>query len=103
MQKTLNVGGIANIQNSVTLRDDILAALAECETVMLDVSQLQDVDISFLQIAFSAHAYASGLGKSVSFTNEPNEKLAAILGRAGLADLLPTANLNSWLHGGISQ
>ncbi len=103
MHKTLNVGSFANIQNAGPLRDELLAALVECERVTLDISQLQDVDLSFFQTVYSAHAHASKCGKSVEFNPNAHEQLAATLARAGLADLLPTANLNSWLHGGPSQ
>lgn len=103
MQKTLNIGNSANIQNSASLRDQLLAALDECEKVTIDASQLQEVDLSFFQTVYSAHLYAVKCGKTVEFTEDANEKLAATLCRAGLADLLPTANLNSWLHGGHIQ
>lgn len=103
MQKTLNVGNSANIQNSALLKDQLLSALDECDKVTIDASELQDVDLSFFQTVYSAHIYAVKCGKSVEFTDDANEKLAATLVRAGLADLLPTANLNTWLHGGLPQ
>jgi len=103
MHKTLTVGPCANIQNATTLRDELLSALNECEKVTIDASQLQEVDLSFFQTVYSAHVYASKRGHFIEFTDEPNEKLASALVRAGLSDLLPTANLNSWLHGGLSQ
>jgi hypothetical protein len=103
MQKTLAVGSIANIQNAASLRDELHAALCECETVTIDASQLQDVDLSFFQTVYSAHMFASKLGRSLEFTNDANGRLAEAMVRAGLADLLPTANLNSWLQGGLSQ
>ncbi len=103
MHKTLNVGSSANIQNSAALKDQLLTALGECDKVTIDASQLQEVDLSFFQTVYSAHLYAVSNGKTVEFTDDANEKLAATLVRAGLADLLPTANLNSWLHGGLPQ
>lgn len=103
MHKTLNVGSSANIQNSAALKDQLLTALGECDKVTIDASQLQEVDLSFFQTVYSAHLYAASNGKTVEFTNDANEKLAATLARAGLADRLPTANLNSWLHGGLPQ
>lgn len=103
MQKILNIGNSANIQNSAALRDQLLGALDECEKITIDASQLQEVDLSFFQTVYSAHLYAVKCGKSLEFTKDANEKLAATLSRAGLADLLPNANLNSWLHGGLPQ
>ncbi len=103
MHKTLNVGSSANIQNSAALKDQLLTALGECDKVTIDASQLQEVDLSFFQTVYSAHVYAVKHGKTVAFTDDANDKLAATLARAGLADLLPTANLNSWLHGGLPQ
>ncbi|MAF60418.1 MULTISPECIES: STAS domain-containing protein [Pseudomonadota] len=103
MHKTFNVGSSANIQNSAALKDQLLTALGECDKVTIDASQLQEVDLSFFQTVYSAHVYAVKHGKTVAFTDDANDKLAATLARAGLADLLPTANLNSWLHGGLPQ
>ena len=103
MQKTFNIGSSANIQNSASLRDELLTALDECEKVTIDASQLLDVDLSFFQTVYSAHLYAVKCGKTIEFTDDASEKLAATLVRAGLADLLPGANLNSWLHGGLPQ
>ena len=103
MYHALHIGTCANIQNSNALRDELLSALATNEKVKIDASELQEVDLSFFQTVYSANIYASKIGKSIEFTNEANEKLVAALVRTGLADLLPTANLNSWLHGGPSQ
>lgn len=103
MHKTLTIGSIANIQNACSLRDDIISALDTSEKVTLDIAQLQDVDLSFFQLAHSAQAYASKAGKVLEFSDDRNEQLVTVLHRAGLADLLPTENLNSWLHGGTIQ
>lgn len=103
MHKILNVGTSANIQNSTSLKNELLSALDACEKVTIDASQLQEIDLSFFQTVYSAHLYAVHSGKMIEFTDDANEKLAVALARAGLADLLPNANLNSWLHGGPSQ
>lgn len=103
MHKTIEIGRSANIQTSASLRDQLLATLGECEKVTIDATELQEVDLSFFQTVYSAHLYAVKCGKTVEFTEDANEKLATTLSRAGLADLLPTANLNSWLHGGHIQ
>lgn len=103
MEKTLNFGSAANIQNAALPRDALLSALDECEKVIIDTSELQDADLSFLQTVYSAHIYSLKSGKSLTFTDQTNDNLVALLARAGLAELLPNANLNSWLHGGPSQ
>ena len=93
----------ANIQSAAGLRNQILAAFSGYEKITLDISQLQDVDLSFFQLAYSAQAYASRTGKFIAFSGDADEKLRAVLHRAGLADLLPTQSLNIWLHEGTEQ
>lgn len=103
MHTSLIIGSTANIQNASSLREDIIAALNTSEKVTLDIAQLQDVDLSFFQLAYSAQMFASKAGKVLKFSDDRNEHLVTVLRRAGLADLHPTENLNSWLHGGSIQ
>lgn len=67
----------------------------------LDVSQMGDADLSFLQLVVAARKMAAAEGKRVRLSAPATPPLVSMLERAGfLADADPDAR-QFWIEGGI--
>lgn len=64
-ERTLRLKGELTIPYAQDIHAMVLATLRECETVVLDVADMTDVDVSFLQILIAAKRSASSLNKTV--------------------------------------
>ncbi|MCX7285044.1 MAG: STAS domain-containing protein [Novosphingobium sp.] len=95
------IGECANIRGIEGLRTTMLEALQAHDAVELDASQVEDADLSFLQLVEAARKLAAAEGKPLALTAPANPFLAALLERAGfLADGDPSARA-FWFKGDV--
>jgi anti-anti-sigma regulatory factor len=67
---TLTVDGALTIERSGEFRKTLMDALAGAQQVVLDVTQVQEIDIPGLQLICSACKTAAATGKVFSFTGQ---------------------------------
>jgi anti-anti-sigma factor len=77
IERAMSVGEIAAIHKEIT------ACFDECEDLTLDLTGVNDCDISGLQLLYSARKTARSVGKAFSVDN-PSESIIEIFNRAGL-------------------
>lgn len=98
---------VIGLDESANIRviEGIHAALVEKfqvhENLELDLSQVKDADVSFLQLIEAARRFSSANGKRFRLTVPASLPITALLQRAGfLAD--DNANTREfWLEGGV--
>ncbi len=60
--------GTAGIEQAHILKDSLLAAFEKADSVQLDISSLEDIDITGIQIILAAKKEATKLNKSFCLT-----------------------------------
>lgn len=65
---TIKWTGSAGIETANKLQKELLKALKASEKIFLDISELEDIDLTGIQIILSAKKEADSLGKSFSIT-----------------------------------
>jgi ABC-type transporter Mla MlaB component len=82
---------------------ELAAQLAQNDAVELDVTEVADADVSFLQLICAARHQAERDGKALRLTRPASGPVAALLERAGfLTDIAP-ADQMFWFHGDLPQ
>jgi anti-anti-sigma regulatory factor len=71
------------LQRIASLQEEILAALADVDRLLLNVSGASTFDLSFLQLLCSAHRSAVPLNKSLSLAGKLPESFQRKLEEAG--------------------
>jgi anti-anti-sigma regulatory factor len=60
--------GSMSVERSFALKDELAEALAGGDTVVIDVSSIEELDLSCLQVLYSASASAKAAGKKLHFS-----------------------------------
>lgn len=81
--------GRLTIERAAELKDMFAQALDAGEDVSVDLSQVEDADVTFLQVLWAAYTSAGQRGLRISLDGEIPEGLKELAGRAGFADLTP--------------
>lgn len=79
----VDLGIDPSIKTVAELRDRLITALAENDSVVVDAGKAQSVDISVLQLLASAHRSANAAGKQISLSAGKSGVLQQALQRAG--------------------
>lgn len=82
--KDLILSGSLSLRSASEIRQQILAALDEAETVKLLLQDVEEVDLSFVQIFCSAHRSAVLKGKSLLMQSQLPEVFTNVIEDAGL-------------------
>ncbi|GAM06608.1 MULTISPECIES: STAS domain-containing protein [Novosphingobium] len=102
----ISVGDTATIRTIQGLATRLLegfAALGPGEELELDTSQLDEADLSFVQLIEAARIQGAQEGKPLRLAHPANTALAALLARGGLAACADSATLAFWFHGDAPQ
>lgn len=93
---TLHIGGDANIRSIADIHAALLTALQKAEAVMLDLHNVADVDLTFVQLIESARRSSAENGVRIRLTSPANGALLNVLLRGGF--LVSADDGNFWLH-----
>jgi len=77
----------------------ICEALGTADSVTLDLSAVENCDLSFLQLVESGRRMAERDGKAFQLAEPASSLLAAILTRAGIAGPTAPDDITFWHHG----
>lgn len=95
-------------QDGLTLRtiskhcDDLLLALSQKSTVVIDISDDQQVDLSLIQLIESARIFASTSGKKLTLVKPATGQLLDALERGGFLHNISPEDASFWLHDGVN-
>ena len=82
---TLRAFSLLTIQNASDFRDALLDALGRAARVVVDLSQVSEVDLTGLQLLCSGCRSASAAAKSLA-VSDPSEAFVRAAGAAGFID-----------------
>ncbi|MBJ6725570.1 STAS domain-containing protein [Geomesophilobacter sediminis] len=88
-EATLHLKGRATIETCTEFRDALRAALTGCRNLTIDVSEVEAIDLSCIQLFCSAHKTALNQGKNVTIANPQGEEFTASIRNVGLTCTLP--------------
>ncbi|MGD0819456.1 MAG: STAS domain-containing protein [Desulfomonilia bacterium] len=80
----LRVQGALSIQDASALRDCLLKALGSTESLVIDLSGAEAIDLACLQVLCSAHKTFSKAQKSIGITGELPEGIVRSLSSVAL-------------------
>ncbi|MBB4097613.1 STAS domain-containing protein [Sphingomonas kyeonggiensis] len=103
MHQLLELQGSQTVRTAPELQRALLAALDAGADVALDISDIAELDLSFVQTVCSARHHAVLGGKTLRLARPAPGPVAALLTRAGfLTDITPD-DLDFWFHGVLAQ
>lgn len=88
------------VKGAGQLKAELETALRSGAPVVIDTTDLADVDLSFLQTVEAARRQASANGGDVALSEPAGDGLRAVLDRAGLSATFTPADRSFWLHEG---
>ena len=80
---SLTVTGTLNIQNAAAMREAIQAAFAMAESVTVDLSSVEGIDLNGMQLLCAAHLTALGQNKTMKVLGATTETVQAAAHLAG--------------------
>lgn len=95
------LGESARIREIDGIRTTLLEAFQIHEELELDLSQVAEADLSFLQLIEAARKFAQSEGKRLRLTTPATAPLAALLERAGFLAGETSDIHDFWLKGDV--
>lgn len=99
MNTVVSFGQTATIGSVDALRADLLAAFQNEPDLVIDTTELVDVDLACVQLIEAARQHAHREGRALRLAAPANPALTHLLGRAGLIDGATPDDLDFWFHG----
>lgn len=103
MALNISCGTSVTLRSVEALRETLLDGFAEQSAVDLDVSALEEVDLSFVQLVEAARVHASRENATIRLVSPANPALAALLARAGFLTQPSADDIDFWFHGELPQ
>lgn len=99
----LTLSGALTVKHAKALRAALLESVRKSPTLELDVENINDLDVSFVQLVCSAHRMAADLNTQITITGLEQERFSRILGNFGFFRHIgcheSTRKSCLWLHG----
>lgn len=96
--ETIALPAALTIRTVQTTRDQLLAGLSGAKSVVLDIPDDADADLSFVQLIEAARLSAQSSGKDLKLRNPAARGVLSTLERGGfLTEMDPSARF-FWLH-----
>jgi anti-anti-sigma regulatory factor len=99
----LHVASSAVMHNAADLRQQCIDALAEEGAIHIDIADVTDADLSFVQILCALRVSAADAGREVRLRTPVPAPVAALLERAGFLAAPTPQDLDFWFHGERAQ
>ncbi|MCW1986644.1 MULTISPECIES: STAS domain-containing protein [unclassified Novosphingobium] len=103
MSFTLSLGPVANMQTITTAWSNMTESLEAHAAMVLDLSDLVDVDLSLVQLVEAARQHALRDSRALRLSAPANPAVTALLRRAGFLTDPSTETLDFWFHGELPQ
>ena len=103
--RTLTLAGDLSIQNIAQLREALLGSFEGVDKVLLEFKDLEEADLSTLQVLCSAHRTSEKLNKDITLEGQYPERLQKLMEESGFSRQIgcfPDNNKNCfWTKGGM--
>jgi Anti-anti-sigma regulatory factor (antagonist of anti-sigma factor) len=81
--RLVKLGASLTIDKAAVLKDELSAALSDSERVLLDVSAIEELDLSCLQVLYAAKAQAKEMGRTLHLSGQGSDKILSRLSACG--------------------
>jgi anti-anti-sigma regulatory factor len=99
MAHVLEISPSVTVRTAADFRQSLLDALEADDQIELDITELAEVDLSFVQLVHAAREQARRAGKHIHLLQPAGPALTALLDRAGFLTAPDSAELEFWFHG----
>jgi ABC-type transporter Mla MlaB component len=82
-REVLTVSGALTVKHAKALKAAFLEAVRNATSVEVEVENIDDLDVTFVQLVCSAHRMAADLNKQMTITGLEQERFSQMLGRFG--------------------
>lgn len=103
MTVSVEVAPSITVRSAAVFRQHLLEALEADDQIELDVTDVSDVDLSFVQMLHAAREQARRSGKTVRLSAPAGDAIVALLDRAGFLAAPTPDDLDFWFHGECPQ
>lgn len=103
MAQVLEVPSSVTISSAAMFAESVAQHLDQHDTTVLNLAQVQEVDLSFLQILCAARDHASRTDKTIQLAGPATDVVTALLRRAGMLDAPVQHDLDFWFDGALPQ
>lgn len=103
METEIHFGTSVALGGAIGIRDKCMLALKAEGAIVLDVGDVVDADLSFVQIVLALRAFATDAGRQVRLRSPAPAPVAALLERAGFLAAPTSQDLDFWFHGERAQ
>ncbi len=97
----VEVRSSVTVRSAAEFRSDLLSALDEGGDVVLNLSGLDEFDLSFVQLVEAARRQLAGSGRDIRLQHPADGPVAALLRRAGFAS--DPGAIGFWFHGDLPR
>lgn len=94
----ISLSNTLNIRNIAEIHASIVAALSNNSSIVINVEEGLDADLSFVQLVESARREAKAQNKKVSLAAPAAGSVLKVLERAGLIEAFDREDAKFWLH-----
>jgi anti-anti-sigma factor len=81
--KTLSLSGSLNVDRATSLQGELSSALGEAKYVLVDLSGVEEIDLSALQILYAARRSAKAANKELHLVGSMSSKVVKRLAACG--------------------
>jgi anti-anti-sigma regulatory factor len=99
MTITVEVAPSITVRSAGVFRQALLDGLEADDQIDLDLAEVTDVDLSFIQMLHAARETARRSGKAVRLCQPASGAVVALLDRAGFLTAPTPDDLDFWFHG----
>jgi anti-anti-sigma regulatory factor len=83
MPTIVKPSGSLSVERASSLKEELSAALAEGDKVLVDVSSIEELDLACLQVLYAANLSAKAAGKELHFSGALPSSIAKRLSSCG--------------------
>jgi anti-anti-sigma regulatory factor len=98
-KSTISFAGEVTISNIVAARDDLAAAFRENDPVIVDITSVNEADLTFVQLIESARRKAVETGHDFRLRHPASGVVLEVLRRGGFLDDETSERAKFWLQG----
>jgi len=100
---TLVLSGSLNVSNIESTYIQVVESLSECEDLRLDISDISETDLTFVQLIEAARRQAREAGGVLSLCAPADGSVLEVLRRGGFLDDERSERTQFWLQGASDQ
>lgn len=92
-----------NIRNIASMYAAITDSFQSSDSIVIDISENAEADLSFVQLIESARRHAKDQAKSIALAAPASGQVLKVLERAGFLEAFNPDDTKFWLHEEVTQ